>query len=119
MKARLIDRVCYWRQGRANVRQGVIAAWEGLRVTQTELIEGYKANARHHPLKGLTARVVDNGMRVHLGGRRDDRGIHVIVEGPKTAIVTTKRVAATFNGDAGARKFAAALNMASHQLTQN
>jgi hypothetical protein len=66
------------RQGRANVRQGVIAAWEGLRVTQTELIEGYKANARRHPLNGLTARVGDTGTRVHRGGGRDDRRIHVI-----------------------------------------
>jgi hypothetical protein len=107
------------RQGRANVRQGVIAAWEGLRVTQTELIEGYKANARRHPLKGLTARVEDTGTRVHLGGGRDDRRIHVIVEGPNTAIVKAQRVAAMYNGDAAARKFAAALNMASRQLTQN
>ena len=39
--------------------QGAIAAWEGLRVTQTELIEGCKANARRHPLNGLMARVED------------------------------------------------------------
>lgn len=39
--------------------QGAIAAWEGLRVTQTELIEGCKANARRHPLNGLMARAED------------------------------------------------------------
>jgi hypothetical protein len=55
MKVTLIDRLCYRRgccpgvyrssnhhrysPARADARQGVIAAWEGLRVTQTELVE--------------------------------------------------------------------------------
>lgn len=98
------------RQGQANARDGVIAHWEGLRVTETELIEGYGENAARHPLKGLTARVEDTTTRI---GSRDERRIHVVVEGPDTTLVKTRKVTAIYNGDASARKFAAALNTAS------
>jgi hypothetical protein len=101
------------RQGRANARDGVIAHWEGLRINETELIEGYGENAARHPLKGLTARVEDTTTRV---GSRDERRIHVIVEGPGTAVVKGRKVTAIYNGEPSARKFAAALNMASRQL---
>jgi hypothetical protein len=99
------------RQGKANAAAGVIAHWEGLRVTRTELIQGYSQNAPRHPLKGVKARVEDTGARVR--GGKDDRRIHVIIEGPGIAIVKTKKVAATYNGDALARQFAATLNVAS------
>jgi hypothetical protein len=52
-----------YRDRSSSLSEGVIAAWEGLRITNTELIEGYKANARRHALKGLTARVEDSGTR--------------------------------------------------------
>ncbi len=103
------------RQGRANARDGVIAHWEGLRITETELIEGYGENAARRPLKGLTARVDDTTTRI---GGRDERRIHVIVEGPSTAVVKGRKVTAIYNADPSARKFAAALNMASRQLGQ-
>src|ERR1700761_4783476 len=102
------------RQGKANAAAGVIAHWEGLRVTRTELIQGYSQNAPRHPLKGVTARVEDTGTSVR--GGKDDRRIHVIIEGPGLAIVKTKNVADTYNGDALARQFAATLNVASRQL---
>jgi hypothetical protein len=100
------------RRGEANAGDGVIASWEGLRVTRTELIECYSQPALRHPLHGLTARVEDSGTNIRQGGGRDDRRIHVIVEGPNTAVVKTKKVASTYNADASARNFAATLNMA-------
>jgi hypothetical protein len=75
-------------KARANKRDAVVMDWEGLRFTRTELIEGYSQNARRHPLKGLTARVEDTGF--HRGGPNQHR-IHVIVEGPNTAIVKSAR----------------------------
>jgi hypothetical protein len=101
------------RQGQANARDGVIAHWEGLRVSETELIEGYGKDAARHPLKGLTARVEDTTTRI---GSRNERRTHVIVDGPSTTVVKGKKVTAIYNGDASARKFAEALNRASRQL---
>jgi hypothetical protein len=40
----------------------------------------------------------------------------VIIEGPGTAVVRTRKAKATYNGDAQARQFAATLNMTSRQL---
>lgn len=102
------------RQSRKNAAEGVIAHWEGLRITPTELIEGYQDTARRHALNGLTARVENSG--THRGNGNDNRQIHVIVEGPSTAIVKTKKVATINRGDELARKFAANLNMASRRL---
>lgn len=101
------------RQGRANARDGVVAHWEGLRITKTELIEGYDPNAARYPLKGLTARVEDTTTAI---GGRDERRVHVIVEGPNTAVVKGRKVTVVYNGEPSARKFAAALNTASRQL---
>lgn len=101
------------RQGQLNARDGVIAHWEGLRLTPTELIEGYGDNAVRHPLGGLTARVEDTRTRV---GSRNERRIHVMVEGPNTTVIKARKVTALYNGDASARKFAATLNAASHKL---
>jgi hypothetical protein len=100
-------------KARANKRDGVVMDWEGLRFTRTELIEGYSQNALRHPLKGLTARVEDTGF--HRGGANQHR-IHVIVEGPSTAIVKSARSKSRFS-DGQARKFVATLNMLSRQLT--
>jgi hypothetical protein len=95
-------------KARANKRDGVVMDWEGLRFTRTELIEGYSQSARRHPLKGLTARVEDTGF--HRGGPNQHR-IHVIVEGPNTAIAKSARSKSRFS-DTAARKFVATLNMA-------
>jgi hypothetical protein len=100
-------------KAKANKRDDVVMDWEGLRFTRTELIEGYSQNARRHPLKGLTARVEDTGF--HRGGPNQHR-IHVIVEGPDTAIVKSSRSKSRFS-DTAARKFVATLNMASRQLS--
>jgi hypothetical protein len=101
------------RQGRANARDGVISHWEGLRITDSELIEGYGENAPRHPLQGLAARVEDTTTRI---GSRNERRIHVIVEGPNTAVVKGTKVTIISNGEASARRFAAALNTASSRL---
>jgi hypothetical protein len=39
-------------KARANKRDEVVMAWEGLRFTRTELIEGYGQNAPRQPLEG-------------------------------------------------------------------
>jgi hypothetical protein len=110
---------------RQNAAEGVIAAWEHLRITKTELIEGYKANARRHSLAGLTARVETSGAVVtHVSGgggmvssgTTDERSLHLTIEGPYTAIVHTVKLRVKAHADVEARKFAAALNMASRQL---
>jgi hypothetical protein len=59
-----------------NARRLVLADWQGLRITRTELIEGYKTSATRHPLRGLAAWV-----------ERDEKQVYVVVEGPDTAIV--------------------------------
>jgi hypothetical protein len=68
------------RRALLNKQQRVLASWEGLRITRTELIHGYKRDAPRHPLAGLTAKL-------------DDSGGHAIVtvEGPGTHITESKR----------------------------
>ena len=106
--------------GSRNRAEGVIAEWARLRITPTELILGYGKNALRFPLAGLSAKVEGSGAQARSGrlGGNDNRRIHVIIEGPGTAIVRTKKARATYNGDAQARQFAATLNMASRQLEQ-
>jgi hypothetical protein len=88
-----------------NKRQLVLAHWKGLRITRTELIEGYKRSATRHPLRGLGARVE--------GG--NDR-ISVVVEGPDTLIVESSVINnLPWMRKALAQEFAAALNLASQQ----
>ncbi|ORW05816.1 DUF2510 domain-containing protein [Mycobacterium kyorinense] len=116
------------RVGKANATDGVIADWNGVRMTRTELIEGYKKNARRHPLAGLTARVENSGSVTstvkgtiyggsgHIGtDSQDDRQVHLIVEGPNTAITKSRSVRYDGNADRSARQFATALNMASRR----
>lgn len=62
--------------------------------------------------KAQAARVDDTGF--HRGGPNQHR-IHVIVEGPNTAIVKSARARNRFS-DGQARKFVATLNMLSRQL---
>ncbi len=89
---------------RLNKEQRVLANWQQLRITRTELIEGYKKNARRRPLSGLTARADD------AAGRTS-----VIIEGPNTTIIERKRRERMADNDEAARKFVVAFNLASHQ----
>lgn len=90
-----------------NAHDGVVAALPvpggSLRLTTTELIEGYGDTARRHPLAGLTASVEDSGTvnrrltatrLVALGPlalaapkKLDDRELYVSIQGPGVAIV--------------------------------
>jgi hypothetical protein len=95
------------RRQRLDKDQRVLASWERLRITRTELIEGYKRTAQRRPLTGLTARVDDG-----------DGQVRVIVEGPGTTIVESHRLAKVGyliprNVTDGAAKFVTAFNSAS------
>lgn len=90
---------------RLNKRQLVLAHWKGLRITRTELIEGYKRSATRHPLRGLVARIEGTNTR-----------ISVVVEGPDTLIVESSAINnLPWMRKALAEEFAAALNLASQQ----
>lgn len=100
-----------------------------LRITRTELIEGYREGAPRHSLAGLTARVEDSGTlnrritatrMVALGvfalaapKRQDDREVYLTIEGPTTAIVRAIKVKSNPTIGVTARKFAMDLNAAS------
>jgi hypothetical protein len=122
-----------------DVRDGVITVWENLRISKTQLIEGYTSNAPRHSLAGLTATVetsgtvivntytVHDGVRMNNGqivGPRfssrtstsDERQVHVRIEGPQTGFVYTVKLKDNPKADTEAREFAAQLNLASRQL---
>jgi hypothetical protein len=95
------------RRQRLDKDQGVLASWERLRITRTELIEGYKRTAQRRPLTGLTARVDDV-----------DGKVRVIVEGPGATIVESHRLVKVGyliprNVTDAAAKFVTAFNSAS------
>jgi hypothetical protein len=56
------------RQGKKNAADGVIADFDGLRVTRTELINGYSKNAERVSLAGLTAKLKTPVPRPALAG---------------------------------------------------
>lgn len=111
---------------------GVVATFAGLRLTPTELIEGYGKDAIRHPVAGLTARVEDSGAlnrritatRIVAIGvfalaakkKQDDREVYLTIEGPTTGILKT--VEMKKNKDAGtqARLFANRINLLGRQL---
>jgi Protein of unknown function (DUF2510) len=114
-----------WRRKR-NAADSVIFAWQDLRMSSTELIEGYSSNAPRRSLAGLTARVETSGsvgsrksygaygVRISTG---DDRLVHLTIEGPRTAIVRTAIVRSLkAMTEVGARQFASELNLAGRQL---
>jgi hypothetical protein len=100
-----------------------------LRLTATELIEGYGENARRHPIAGLVARVEDSGTlnrrvtatRLVAFGvfalaapkKQDDRELYLTIEGPTTAILRTIQVKNAASITTRARSFAMQVNMAS------
>jgi hypothetical protein len=112
-----------------NVADGVVTSFDGLRMTKTELIEGYEGNAKRHSLVGLTAKVEATGgktarvITTHSGSAigvgsvvDDDRRVHVTIEGPQTAVVYSVFVKSSHDAEARARQFVAQLNLASRQL---
>lgn len=124
------------RQRAQDVTDGVIARLKTagildipLRITRTELIEGYGEGAARHPLAGLTARVEDSGTlnrritatrMVALGvfalaapKKQDDREVYLTIEGPTTAIVKSIKVKSNPTIGTAARKFSMELNSAS------
>jgi transcription initiation factor TFIID subunit TAF12 len=76
-----------WHAKRNNA-DGVIANWRNLRITHTELIEGYLQNARRHSLKGLKARVEDSGTRhtKTTGSTSLSRGRRLRLSGPQRPV---------------------------------
>ncbi len=114
------------RQDRAS---GVIASFEAFRLTPTELIAGYKRAARRYSVAGLTARVETTGnvttntsgfIGPHGGSvgttEKDSRVVHVIIEGPDTALRCSSKLENNRKADTQAQWFATQLNLASRRL---
>ena len=91
------------------------AEWEGLRITSTELIDGYRSNATRHRLSDLCAAVEECRTKSRDISNFGSRCIHVTVEGPDTYIDRTL-CARSPHAEAQARAFAANLNHARRQL---
>lgn len=105
----------------------VVAVFGDLRLTPTELIEGYSPDAPRHRVAELVARVEDSGTvnrrltatrMVALGvfalaapKKQDDRSVYLTIEGPTTAIVRTIEFAKNPTAGDVARRFAAAVNL--------
>ncbi|HTQ21922.1 hypothetical protein [Mycobacterium sp.] len=98
------------RRNRLNKKLGVSADWGKLRITGTELIQGYRRKAARYPLRGLEAWVEHDGQR-----------IHVVVEGRDTSVVESRytrsftNVFGMGNVEPSAQEFVAALNLASQR----
>lgn len=76
--------------GRQDKRAGVVAQYCGLRITTTELIEGYAKNANRHSLAALTATV----RTICVPGSRKTQWkaqwkAQITVHGPHTSITRT------------------------------
>ncbi|MGN6200035.1 hypothetical protein [Humibacter sp.] len=122
------------RRNAQNAADQVIASFQfnegALRLTESEIIEGYGEDATRHPVAGLTATVEDSGSvnrrltatRMLLLGpfslaapkKLDDRELFLTIEGPATGIlrsVTLKDKSAATG--AAVRRFAMAINTAS------
>jgi hypothetical protein len=99
----------------ADRRAGVTAEWEGLRITSTELIDGYRSNATRHRLSDLCAAVLECRTESRNISNSGSRYIHVTIEGPDTYIDRTLGARCP-HAEAQARAFAANLNQARQQL---
>lgn len=99
----------------ANTRDDVTAEWEGLRITATELIEGYRRKAKRHPLSGLSARVEESRTKGRHISSVGHWSIRMTIDGPHTAITRTTSLRCP-NAEGRARAFAAKVNLASQQL---
>jgi hypothetical protein len=99
----------------ADRRAGVTAEWEGLRITSTELIDGYRRNATRHRLSDLCAAVAECRTKSRDISAVGNRSIHVTIEGPDTYIDRILSASCP-DTEAQARAFAANLNHARRQL---
>lgn len=115
------------RSREADRAAGIIDKWNNLRLTKTELIDGAGKNAKRYPLTGLMARVENSGTvittDVKYGGlgsyyaeNNDTRQVHLIIEGPDTAIARSLSLGSNGRADMTARRFASNLNLASRRL---
>ena len=86
-----------------NRAQGVIFAFHELRLTRTELIKGYEANAQRTPLQGLTATVLTG------------QTVQIRIEGPDTKFVYRGAFDAEFDFR-HANQFAGLLNYEASSL---
>ncbi|WP_433586359.1 SHOCT domain-containing protein [Microbacterium hydrocarbonoxydans] len=121
------------RQGKADASEGVLNTLEipgglTLRLTKTELIEGY-GDGKRHPVAGLVASVEEGGsvnrrftvtrivalgvLAAGVPKKIDDRTLYLTIEGPQTVIVHEIPVKKSPQIGASARTFAAALNQLS------
>lgn len=125
------------KQKELNAGDGVIATLNiptgPLRLTATELIEGYAPDAPRHPIAGLVARVEDSGTLnrritatrlVALGvfalaapKRLDDRELYFTIEGPATALIRTIELKKQPQMGEAARKFAMQVNQHARTTT--
>jgi hypothetical protein len=99
----------------ADRRAGVTAEWEGLRITSTELIDGYRRNATRHRLSDLCAAVEECRTKPRNISSLGSRCLHVTIQGPDTYIDRTVSANCP-SAQARARAFAANLNHARRQL---
>lgn len=121
------------RERNADTAAGVVCTLDipggqTLRLTETELIEGYD-NEKRHPVAGLVARVEEGGslnrrftvtrivalgvLAAGLPKKIDDRTLYLTIEGPQTVIVHEIPLKKSPEIGATARKFAAMLNQLS------
>ena len=112
-----------------DLADGVIAIFEGLRLTDTAVVEGSGDRALHHSLAGLSARVEIRSARnshvtiprvLFLGilalavkKERYDTEAHVVIEGPGTKLERAVSLRKHPDGAEAAREFAARLNQLS------
>lgn len=105
---------------------GVLARFEDVRVTRTQLLVGTHHAPTRYPVHGLHATVETSGQlqhritatRVAAVGvfavawqkKRDDRSVFLVVEGPGVAVVREIYVKGGTNVEAKARGLAAAIN---------
>ncbi|WP_439383201.1 ribosomal protein L7/L12 [Amycolatopsis lexingtonensis] len=110
----------------ADLEEGVIAVFEGLRLTRTAVVEGTGDRAVHHPVAGLSARVEIRSAehsrvtvpRVLLLGllalavkkRAYESEAHLVVEGPGTTLERALSLRTHPDGAAAAQEFAERLN---------
>jgi ribosomal protein L7/L12 len=108
---------------------GIIATFDGLKLTTTHLLVG----GIRHPIAGLTARVEDSGTLnrritatrlVTIGvfalaakKKQDDREVYLTIEGDALQIVRTVQFKKTPAAGTAARQFAGQLNLLSRQAT--
>jgi hypothetical protein len=120
-----------WSQSEALKRQdtaeGVIAAWGNARITQTELIDGYKSNAARYPLAGLVAVLSSSGgvtKKVLMASdgqilgdsQRSTLKMHITIQGLHTRLVYSSKTAPGLRTVLGSKKFVEQLNTMSRQL---